>query len=467
MAAHAHVSGRNVVARNVQMFGGVDGNGRNGSEPTAGMTATMMATASDDKSNETSHLRLEIARMREHLVFLAGQPGELEEEVARLRHLAAARDAQIHSLRLQLRETSRGPTLDIQNQVGHLKKKVYEKDLETALLYQQIALYRDGLTIPSGIPQSIEVKQRLLTKRQQLQQLEVQLKQLKSGPREVDPSILSEHDVTRLQQLVARRDNELKQLYQQVVELSEVIATRDRQLATKASHENELGRVINDKHILVMESQSHVEVLQAECRHLRGLLDSRATSSVSSKSVPSVAGLSSSTPPTNKRATNQNATNHNGAQTIHTNDEHEHVTMTRAQWQQQLERHHHQWHQLQAHERDVEAKRMAEEIVTRKRHVTTLTRLASTIRGEVTALMGIVEAKKKGDEPDIELLVGSAAPTKDNGRSREGHTPDAVTPHEIHDTNVMLDTIRADLRAIRSTIADAYAHTIGDQCTLQ
>jgi hypothetical protein len=55
----------------------------------------------------------------------------------------------------------------------------------------------------------------------------------------------------------------------------------------------------------------------------------------------------------------------------------------------------------------------------------------------------------------------------DSGRSRVGHTPDAVTPGDINEANIMLDTIRADLRGIRSTIADAYAHAIGDECTLQ
>jgi hypothetical protein len=65
--------------------------------------------------------------------------------------------------------------------VAQLKKKVYEKDFETDLLYQQISIYRDGLTMPAG-PQSNEVKRRLIAKRKELDQLELQLKQVTNTP---------------------------------------------------------------------------------------------------------------------------------------------------------------------------------------------------------------------------------------------------------------------------------------------
>jgi hypothetical protein len=74
--------------------------------------------------------------------------------------------------------------------VAILKKKVYEKETETDLLYQQIAIYRDGLihAPPSSssfnghTQQSAETKRHLLAKRRELEQIQLQLKQVRDRP---------------------------------------------------------------------------------------------------------------------------------------------------------------------------------------------------------------------------------------------------------------------------------------------
>jgi hypothetical protein len=51
--------------------------------------------------------------MRHHVVSLAAKPAELTSEVHRLRHALSVRDAELHAMRLQLRDNHRGPSQNI------------------------------------------------------------------------------------------------------------------------------------------------------------------------------------------------------------------------------------------------------------------------------------------------------------------------------------------------------------------
>jgi hypothetical protein len=120
---------------------------------------------------------------------------------------------------------------------------------------------------------------------------------------------------------------------------------------------DQLSRALGDRHASFAESQSIIEVLQAEARELRALLGARPPSS--STPVGSTS-LSSIVKEDNLR------------------DRQQRHEIKEREWQQKMERDQMEWRKQRAHERDDEAKRTADEVATRKRHITQLSHVVCT-----------------------------------------------------------------------------------------
>lgn len=332
-------------------------------------------------------------------------------------------------------------------------KELQVADLERSVTSLQNAKHADFNHLPTENKHAVELAQAeaeelrsaLKSKNEKISNLLAQISDLRENTARSPASPQGKDDLSvHLKKMLASRNIELQQLYQQVVQLTEKNGGKDDQISANQIKELQLSKKLETQVEYINELQLLNDKMYSENKQLQQKL--RSFEASPSEAQETVAQMRE------EIEENSHKFEMEKEELLKQLDlAEDRVEQLNRQWGEKVVK-------QKSQKEEIEKKLLSskDELKQYSKVKKNVLDLALSIRAEALSLSKVQEARQNGERPDVSMLIGDALRT---WQDEKGKTFD--------DLAALLEEAHSLFAAFRGYIADFYAQSVGDECAVQ